>query len=208
MRFVRFGVTLERLQHRRLELIRQWRNSDWVRPQMRFQEFILPADQLRWFRALDPRDNWYFVACTEDVPCGLFHIKDIDWTRGCGEAGGFVGDQGYIGRPEPAKAILAMMDFAFILLQLQSLQAHYHSGLHRIAQFNQQLGYEVIGEEADGFLRARVTAERYFERAAIFRKAALALHGSSAVLLDPDPWLAEKSERLRAMPSPDLRLEL
>jgi RimJ/RimL family protein N-acetyltransferase len=194
MRFARFGVSLEKLQAEHLEMVRRWRNSDWVLPRMRFRAPIAPDDQTRWFDALDRRNNWYFVAHLQGVPFGLFHIKDIDWARGCGESGGFVSDPSLIGRPEPGLATLALMDFAFLLLQLQSLEAQYHSGLPKIANFNRQLGYQVLREGADGFVRACVTAEQYFARAALFRHAAAALYGDTAILTAADPWLTRRIE--------------
>ena len=208
MRFARFGVTLERLQRRHLELVRQWRNNDWLLPHMRYREFIRPEDQIRWFQALDLGNNWHFVAHIRNVPFALFHIKDIDWTKGNGESGGFVGDRGFIGRPEPACATLALMDFAFFILQLKSLQVHYKAQLQRVARFNEQLGYQIVRLEADGFSCASVTAERYLKCAAAFRKAAESLHGSSGILSDPDPWLAARVEQLRTLRLADFELQL
>jgi len=187
MRFAKFGVTLERLEAEHLEMVRQWRNSAGVLPRMRFRAPIAQDDQTRWFDALDRRRNWYFVARVQDVPLGLFHIKEIDWERGCGESGGFVGDPKFIGRPEPGLATLALMDFAFLLLQLQSLEAQYYSGLPKVATFNRQLGYRVLSEGADGFVRACVTAEQYFARAAAFRHSAAVLYGDTALLTAAEP---------------------
>jgi RimJ/RimL family protein N-acetyltransferase len=208
MRLARFGVTLESLSPAHLELVRQWRNSDWVRPHMRYRSFVHPQDQVQWFNDLDPRNNCYFVAQIEDAPFALFHVKAIDWTEGCGESGGFVGDAGFIGRPEPAQATLALMDFAFLVLELRRLKAHYRPQLERIVRFNAQLGYEMLREEADGFVCAHVTSDRFFTCAAGFRKAAIALHGASAVLADPEPWLAERLERLQAPLLPDFQLRV
>lgn len=190
MRFERFGVALERLERRHLEIVRQWRNSDWVRPYMRYQQMVTPSDQYRWFEGLAPLGDWYFCAHVREAPVALFHVKAIDWNGGCGEPGGFVGSPGLIGRPEPAQATLALMDFAFLLLGLRSLEAQYRSALLPVVRFNQQLGYEIFREEPDGFVRARVTEERYFARAKAFRAAAAALHGSDATLSAPEPWLA------------------
>ena len=173
MRFARFGVTLERLQAKHLELVRQWRNSDLVLPNMRFREIIPPAAQIRWFESLDLKANWYFVAYIGEVPFALFHIRDIDWAKKLGEAGGFVGDRGFVARPDAARATLALMDFGFFVLQLEWLQAHYHPQLSRIALFNQQLGYQVERLEPDGFACVSVSADRYFQCAATFRAAAL-----------------------------------
>ena len=102
MRFTRFGITLGKLQRQHLEQVRCWRNSDLVLPYMRYREVIQPEDQVRWFEAIDPAKNWYFVAYKWDVPFALFHIRDIDWSKAFGESGGFVGDPNLLGRPEPA----------------------------------------------------------------------------------------------------------
>jgi UDP-4-amino-4,6-dideoxy-N-acetyl-beta-L-altrosamine N-acetyltransferase len=178
MRFVRFGITLERLDRGDLELVRQWRNSDWVRPFMRFQQVVTPDEQTRWFARLDPSRDWYFCAHTGASPFGLFHVKAIDWTRKVGEAGGFVGSPQFIGRPEPALATLALMDFAFSILRLRELEAQYRTSLPRIARFNKQLGYEVFREDTP-FVRARVSAGRYFRCARVFREAAAAVSAMS-----------------------------
>jgi RimJ/RimL family protein N-acetyltransferase len=208
MRFTRFGISLERLRQEHLEFIRQWRNSDWVRPNMRYRKFIAPEDQVRWFKAMDQENNWYFVAYIGDLSFALFHIRDIDWKQERGEAGGFVGYPRFIGQPEPAETTLALMDFAFLVLQLKSLQAHYNAQQPRIAQFNQQLGYETEQVEADGFLRASVTAERYLEHAGAFRKAALALHGPSAILTDPPLSLSRRIEQVRTLWPADFQIQI
>ena len=208
MRFVRFGVTLERLQHKHLELVRQWRNSDLVRPNMRFRELIFPAEEVRWFEGLGPKTNWYFAAATGEVPFALFHVRDIDWAKGLGEAGGFVGDKMSLGRPEAARATLALMDFAFFVLQLRSLQVHYSPRVRKIALFNQQLGYQIDQLEADGFVCSSVTADRYLQCAAPFRKAALRRYGVTAAVHDPDPLLAPRLEELRRLELADFQVQL
>jgi RimJ/RimL family protein N-acetyltransferase len=207
MQFVRYGVTLERLERGHLETVRQWRNSPWVRLHMRWQGLVQPEPHVQWFEGLDPERNWYFTAQVGNTRFALFHVKAIDWSAASGESGGFVGDPGFIGRPEAALATLALMDFAFHLLNLQSLEAQYSAKLHRIVRFNHQLGYVIFREEADGFVRARVTADRYFACAAAFRRAAATLHGNAAVLASPDPWLAQHLERHPATQLEDFQLQ-
>jgi UDP-4-amino-4,6-dideoxy-N-acetyl-beta-L-altrosamine N-acetyltransferase len=207
MRFVRFGITLERLQPAHLELVRHWRNSDWVRPYMRYRTMIQPAAQKAWFENLDPERDWYFCTEVAGRPLALFHVKSIDWQRASGEAGGFVADPGFIGRPEPALATLALMDFAFLVLRLDSLEAQYSAALRRVVRFNQQLGYRVFRREPEGFVRAQVGAERYFKCAEAFRKAA-ALHGGGAELSAVDPWLARRLEQQAGSRQEDFALTL
>ena len=208
MRFVRFGITLERLQPAHLELVRLWRNSDWVRPYMRYRTMIQPDDQKSWFENLDPERDWYFCTAVAGRPLALFHVKGIDWEQASGEAGGFVANPGFIGRPEPALATLALMDFAFLVLRLDSLEAQYSAALRRVVRFNQQLGYRVFRREPEGFVRAQVAAERYFRCAAAFRKAAAALHGGGAELSAIDPWLARRLEQQAGSRQEDFALTL
>jgi UDP-4-amino-4,6-dideoxy-N-acetyl-beta-L-altrosamine N-acetyltransferase len=171
MAFTRFGITLDRLEYRDLEMVRQWRNSDWVRPFMRFQEIVGPADQSRWFEGLDAARDWYFCARLDARPFGLFHVKAIDWVARMGEAGGFVGDPRLVGRPESACATLALMDFAFCVLELRALEAQYRISLRNVMRFNEQLGYEILHDDGV-FVRARVTGDGYFRAASAFRTAA------------------------------------
>jgi hypothetical protein len=208
MRFARFGVTLERLEPRHIQTVRRWRNSAWVRPYMRCQTLVHPDDQVRWFATLEPTRDWYFSAHVGNAPFAVFHVKAVDWTRKCGESGGFVGNPAFIGRPEPAQATLAFMDFAFLLLDLESLEAQYSAALPRVVRFNDQLGYQIFREEGDGFVRARVTAQRYFACASAFRQAAATLHGVEASLCAPDPWLLRHIDHCRATRLPDFQLQL
>lgn len=209
MRFTRFGVTLERLERRQLESVRRWRNSEWVRPHMRHRAVVQPADQARWFDNLDPRCDWYFCAHVGDAaPFALLHVKAVDWTRKSGEAGGFVGSPDFIGRPEAAQATLALMDFAFLLLNLESLEAQYRVALRKIVRFNEQLGYQVFRHEPDDFLRAQVRADRYFACAQAFRQAAVSLHGTGAALSAADAWLVGHIAGARAPWPSDFQLQL
>ncbi len=207
MRFTRFGITLERLEHRELELVRRWRNSDWVRPYMRFRDWIGPEDQEQWFSRLDPLNDWYFTARSEAEPFGLFHIKNVEWKRRCGEAGGFVGNRKLIGCQEPARATLALMDFAFLVLQLETLEARYRISLVKIVLFNEQLGYEQIRQDADGFVRARISAECYFKKAALLRSAAVRLYGSTAFLANRCSLPTDETERRRNRCADDFQLQ-
>ncbi len=134
-------------------------------------------------------------------------MKGVDWSRKWGEAGGFVGHPTFIGRPEPAQATLALMDFAFLLLELDALEAQYRTRLPKVVRFNAQLGYRIL-HEADGFVRARVTAEEYFAGAAQPREAAAVVHGTRATLSEADPWLASRVDPARARRRHDFELRL
>ena len=171
MKFQRYGIVMERLQAKHLEMVRTWRNSELVRPRMQHRELIDETAHQAWFAGINNEFNWYFVAYSDETPFGVFHIKNVNSTTKTGEAGAFVGDKRFIGDMQAASGILALMDFAFLELGLAALEAKYHPVFAEIRMLNEQLGYEMIAEEKDGFIRARVTKEQYLEKTARIRDA-------------------------------------
>ena len=60
MKFFKYGITLERLREEDIELVRQWRNSDPVRLNMKYQELITPEKQREWFNSIN-NVNFHYV---------------------------------------------------------------------------------------------------------------------------------------------------
>lgn len=172
MQYHRYGITLQLMEEQHLDMVRQWRNSDLVRSRMHFRDTITEEAQAAWFAGLNRNDNFYFVGFIKEQPFGVFNIKNIRWTERTGEAGAFVAHARFVGSPEPAFAILALMDFAFLELKLALLEAKYNPAFKAIYALNQSLGYEVMEAEEGGFIRARVSAGRYLQVTGHLRKAA------------------------------------
>jgi hypothetical protein len=205
MRFHRYGLDLERLEAKHLEMVRKWRNDDAVRLRMRYQKEITPAAQAGWFKKLDKHNDWYFVAAQNEMQFGLFHIKDVDWARRVGEAGGFVSNPELIGAMEAGMGILALMDFAFFMLGLDFLEASYHREDGEIVRLNRQLGYEVFAAGPDDFIRARVSAAGYLRAAEKLRRVAAKLRGAETRLTGADPWLQDHMKKLNPNGAPLLQ---
>ena len=191
MRYLRYGIELERLETRHLDLVRQWRNQESVRLRMQYKEEISPAAQAKWFNTLDIHNDWYFVAVAKQITFGLFHVKKVRWERKTGEAGGFVGNPKWIGGVQAGMAILALMDFAFFKLGLELLEATYRPDCREIETLNLQLGYEVLQHQSNGFVRAQVNCERFLAATKEPRRAAEQVWGNEERLTDADPWLVE-----------------
>lgn len=196
MRFLRYGIEFERLGTEHLEMVRQWRNQEAVRLRMRYREVISAQAQSNWFNNLRIHNDWYFVAHRRELPFGLFHVKEVNWETRCGEAGGFVGSPKWIGGLEAGMAILGLMDFAFFTLGLDFLEAVYHREYRDISLLNQQLGYEIVKDEPDGFVRARVSFTRYLESTARLRNAASLLGGQETRLTDLDDLPVEHANEI------------
>jgi len=198
MQFIRYGINLERLHLNHLEMVRQWRNSNAVRTRMHYQEKISPQQQISWFEQLSLLNNWYFVASVNQNPFGLLHVKNINWEKLVGESGAFIGDHVHVGDVETGLAILAFMDFAFLILGLDQLTAKYHPGFKKTVDLNNMLGYTVTDEESNGFVRASVTLENYLQKTSALRKSAEKMRGSATVIMDEGEWLAERTALLRS----------
>src|SRR5215469_8031030 len=92
-RIEKYGLTLIRLKEEHLEMVRKWRNSDYVRNKMIFREYITPEMQLEWFRKINNDSNYYFIVEYQNKQVGLVNIKDI--ADGVGESGFFLAKQVY-----------------------------------------------------------------------------------------------------------------
>lgn len=206
MRFHRYGIGLERLEAKHLEIVRLWRNQKTVRLRMRYQKEISTAEQVDWFKKLDTHNDWYFVAIQNEKPFGVFHVKEIDWRRNAGEAGGFVGHPELMGATESGLGILALMDFAFFVLGLDLLEASYRRSYLEIVLINRQLGYEVFAEGPDDFVRARVSADGYLRATDKLRRTAARIHGAETSIAGADEWLAAHIKKLNPNGSPLLHV--
>ncbi|MDP6908803.1 MAG: hypothetical protein QF371_04815, partial [Flavobacteriales bacterium] len=78
MRLSRYGIVLETMTADHLEMIRLWRNQDYIREKMQFQELLSRTDQQAWFKTLDADTNLYWIIRYKKYPIGLVHIKDMD----------------------------------------------------------------------------------------------------------------------------------
>lgn len=197
MVFYKYGIHLERLEQRNLELVRQWRNNDFVRSRMIVKETISADAQVTWFAQLHQRNNWYFIASSNKSPIGVFHIKNINWEQRSGEAGAFVCHSKFIGQVVTGLAILALMDFGFFALGLDYLKAKYHPAFSAIVLLNNQLGYEVCMHHANGFVEARATIEQYLKSTVLLRKAAEKIQGNTTYFEGEDAWLDKKIKKVK-----------
>jgi len=53
MKLYKYGIILERLKEGDIEIVRQWRNSDPVRLNMKYQDIITPEQQRKWFNSIN-----------------------------------------------------------------------------------------------------------------------------------------------------------
>jgi RimJ/RimL family protein N-acetyltransferase len=162
------GFRLIRLQRDQIEQVRQWRNSENVRKYMAFRDEITPEMQESWFGKLDPATQYYYIIETSGKPVGLINIKDVH--DGEGEGGIFIADESMQNGVLPLQAIIAMYDFGFNELSLQTIKAHILSTNTRAIRFNQSLGFKKLaGQEELSNQGWSVSREDYFHKTRAMR---------------------------------------
>lgn len=198
MRIERYGIVLESLGHDHLEMVRLWRNQDFVRTNMQFKELLSRSDQERWFNSLDQSKNLYWVIRYNDYPIGLIHIKNIDLEEAKGEAGIFIGEPSYLEMPQPMLAILLMMELGFSVLKLKTLLAKIKSGNFHAIRFNERLGYQLIPGQPEGFQYYQVNEGRFQEVTEKLRVSSGKMFGKETTMLysDQDLGLQAKLGKL------------
>lgn len=78
MQFEKYGVTFRELEHRDIEMVRQWRNDPEVARHMMSQNHITPEMQEQWFKGLAEKNERHFIISFEGKDVGLYSVKDIN----------------------------------------------------------------------------------------------------------------------------------
>ncbi len=149
MIIAKYGITLERLSLDDLELVRNWRNADHVRLNMKFQHLISTEMQLNWFSNLDINCNYYFIIKDKAKKIGIVNLKEIDWLLNEAEAGIFIGELDYLNTVFPMLATICIMEFAFDELKINTLKAKIASNNVKVILFNESIGYKKCEEQND-----------------------------------------------------------
>lgn len=139
-----YGVTLRRLTHDKIELLRQWRNDPKIQQYMFYREYITPEMQERWFANLNQQLNYYFVIEYEGKEIGLINVKNIDFEKKNGESGVFIYDDSYLNSDVAYRAHLVMFDYMYDVLKLDYTYSHMLDDNARAIRFMNFLGGDVV----------------------------------------------------------------
>jgi len=153
------NITLHSIQAEHIEQLREWRNHPDIRSQMRDQSLISAQQQQQWFASLAKKVNeQHFIAYYAEQPMGYANLKLLQ--PGIYETGLYVGLERYRGSVVSFLLALCQIDYAFERLNAQALHAEVKPTNHAALRFNQQLGYQVAGEQA-GYQVMHLSPEDY-----------------------------------------------
>lgn len=191
-----YGLVYKRVAEEDIELIRYWRNRDFIRKTMQFQEYITRRMQQQWFQKINNKYNYYFIVETEEgKKIGLINCKDTNENR-VAEGGIFFWDASYWNTLIPAYASLTMLEAIFEIFQsgdisvITVLKNNPHA-LH----FNKLLGYSIYSENEKSY-QLKLTKTDYFEKTYRLKKAAQLSVGKEKskieITAEPSPLLDDK----------------
>ncbi|MCF6171654.1 MAG: GNAT family N-acetyltransferase [Bacteroidales bacterium] len=158
------GILIERLQEKDIEMVRQWRNSEFVRRHMNYREHITPEMQQQWFRSIDNFNNFYFILRFKGLKAGLGDIKNVDWEAGTGEAGVFIAEKQYTSSFLPVVGALTLSELVFKIFKLERIYSQIRSDNKRALRFNSLFGYKrEEGQEGKESQLHYLTSESFFK---------------------------------------------
>ncbi|HLP12112.1 MAG TPA: GNAT family N-acetyltransferase [Flavobacteriales bacterium] len=167
-----YNITLKRLVHEDIEMVRQWRNSQAVSRFMEIREEITPLQQEEWFKKIDTIHNNYFLIIENHTPVGLIYGAEIDWEKGItGNGGIFLAQEQYFNSDIPIRATFLIIDTG-VLLGLKTQYVKVLNDNYRAKFFNKKLGYKLLqGEEKNYNQKYYLEANHYLASAKALKKA-------------------------------------
>ena len=183
-----YGVSLERLSEKDLELVRVKRNSIEISQFMDYREIISPEMQQTWFNSINNINNLYYVITYKNEKVGLINGAKIDWNKMETASGGiFIWKEELWQTNVPLMANMLVMDIS-IFLGLKKSFVKIMNSNKRAIQYNTMLGYEVWSDsESEDSKIYVLEGSNYLEKTAIYRKYLSKQYGSRFETIIDDP---------------------
>lgn len=170
MEITNYGITLRRLTHDKIEMVRNWRNDPKIQRFMEFRDYITPEMQEKWFDRINNDNNYYFIIVFRGKEIGLTNIKDIDYEEGTGEAGLFIYDDEYLNSDISFRSALCMGELFYYDLKLKTSLAHVCRDNKRAIQYNKFLGYQITDNQENEYNQLYFQTKEAFEKSAAIIK--------------------------------------
>ncbi len=170
MEIRKYGLRLQRLNRDHIEMVRVWRNSEYVKSFMFFKEHITIEMQKRWFESISEDRDYYFIIYEDEYPVGLTEIKNIK--NSTGNLGIFIADEETL-KNSPMlsyRAIFSIIDFAFDELKLETLEATITTDNLRAVRFNESFGFKIIDKDKSLYLLTKESYRRESKKIKRFLK--------------------------------------
>ena len=173
MKIKGFGFLFERVEQRHLELLRNWRNSRSVNQFLVTQDYISKTHQQNWFATMDMDSNFQFVVSYEGKPFGCMFIKFVDFEKGSGEPGIYVGEAEYLNTFAGPIGTLLLIEIVFRVFRLQYTYSLTHKDNVKALHLYKTLGARENDSTTPDFKLTEFYRNEYLQKSAKAKKAAL-----------------------------------
>jgi hypothetical protein len=192
MKVYKYGIILERLKERDIELVREWRNSDAVRLNMEYRDIITTEQQIKWFRSVNNLIHNYLMIWYKGEKIGLLNDKNIDWQNRTSESGLFLGRTEFYSTFIPYLISIAGIELNFHFLNWEKQYAHILRSNSNAIKYNTALGYQLLpGQEDVENQLYEMTRESYDLSSVKIRKAVRVIASENILpklLLEPEDY--------------------
>lgn len=173
-----YGLRYIRVREEDIEVLRYWRNQEFIRNTMQFKGYITPEMQKVWFQKINNKYNYYFIIEHKNQKIGLINCKDTMPNTKIAEGGIFIWDKTYWGTMMPAFASLTILQAVFDVFKSGDTSVITIAKNNEIAlNFNKKLGYEISKDESgEEYFKLYLTKEKYNTHCEKLIKAAAAFN--------------------------------
>lgn len=166
-----FSFEVNRLKESQIELLRTWRNQQFVVEQMEYSTFITSKQQQQWYETIhNSSEHEYYIFSANDEAVGMVHLSKINYKEGSAEVGLFIGNPAYIGTGIALYASLFILKQAFYTLNLKLLVAKVKNTNTVAIQYNSILGFQFDNQLNENFNRYFLTKDVFEEKKLILEK--------------------------------------
>jgi RimJ/RimL family protein N-acetyltransferase len=193
MKLIRYGVTLKRIREEDLELVRYWRNSQKIRENMIYREYITPEMQKKWFDGINNYNNFFYIIQYNNDNIGLIDNKNTDWNLGSTESGLFLFDEKYYNTHIPIAASFILIEIGFYILNGKDSHIKVLRSNKKAINYNLKLGFVPFSDDpGKDYIEFILTRENFQKKTLKLRKAITSLHSSNDpylyLILDPEDY--------------------
>lgn len=167
MELVRHGIKLIPLSSEKLELLREWRNSDFIKSCMFFKDEITENEQIKWFKSLGENKHYFIINDgQEDFGCCNINLSKDDNDEWFAEGGIFISSFDRLNDVAPIKAMFIIYDWAFMYKSAEYISARIRIDNKRAVRFNLGLGFikDTCNEEEVRMLLSRADFYKKYEK--------------------------------------------
>ena len=117
------NIKLLEIEEGDLEQLKEWRNSDFVRPYTRQFKPLTMTDQKNWFQSLSTSNNIMFTIVYEEILIGCCGLTYIDWKNGNAEISIYIGNKDWQRKGYASESLQLLLNYGFNELRLHRIYA-------------------------------------------------------------------------------------